>query len=70
MVLRAPVEEDEAALRISLASLAELGVERALATCDDANAGSIRTIENCGGGLEDIRHAHCRLTRRSWVETG
>jgi predicted acetyltransferase len=31
-----------------------LGIDRVLVTCDDDNIGSIRTIENNGGVLEDV----------------
>jgi len=33
---------------------AELGLRRALVTCDEDNIASIKTIEKCGGVLEDI----------------
>ena len=40
-------------LRQSLALLAARGIDRALVTCDDDNVGSYRTIEACGGVLEN-----------------
>jgi predicted acetyltransferase len=49
-----------------------LGIRQALLTCDDDNLGSIRTIEKCGGTLEnvimgpDLR----KPKRRYWIETG
>ena len=46
------------ALGLGLLRVAELGIERALVTCDDDNAGSARTIESQGGVLEDIRRGN------------
>lgn len=55
-----------AMLRSALPWARELGIESALITCDDDNAGSIRVIEAAGGELEDVR----RTKRRYWVPTG
>jgi predicted acetyltransferase len=41
-------------LRLSLDHLGDLGVSRALLTCDDDNVGSRTVIERCGGRLHDI----------------
>lgn len=48
----------------------ELGLNRILVTCDDDNIGSIKTIENNGGVLEDkIRtDPDTVLKRRYWVD--
>jgi len=48
-----------------------LGLDRVLVTCDDDNAGSIKTIENNGGVLEDVITAPDldTATRRYWLET-
>ncbi|HEY0645038.1 MAG TPA: GNAT family N-acetyltransferase [Nocardioides sp.] len=54
-----------AMLRQSLPWALELGIDRALVTCDLDNVGSIRVIENAGGELEDVRGAK----RRYWVPT-
>lgn len=57
-------------LRQSLDVAREVGIERALVCCDDANAGSARVIERCGGVLEDVRgpgEGHGR-TRRYWID--
>jgi len=43
-----------AILQRSLARLAELGVDRALVTCDDGNVASATVIERCGGVLENV----------------
>lgn len=57
-------------LRLSLDRLAAAGVDRALVTCDDTNVGSIRTIERCGGELEDVREVPGEVPkRRYWVDT-
>lgn len=50
-----------------------LGIDRVLVTCDDDNIGSIRTIENNGGVLEDVISAPDLDTpkRRYWIaDTG
>lgn len=49
-----------AMLRLVLAEAASLGIESALVTIDEDNAGSRGVAEKCGGVLEDIRDAHCR----------
>ena len=54
------------ALRLSLAAAADLGIERALVTCDDDNVGSRATIERCGGVYEDTRNGKLRF----WIDTG
>jgi len=48
-----------------------LGISRALLTCDDDNLGSIRTIENSGGKLENVITGHDlpKPKRRYWIET-
>ena len=53
------------ALALGVRRAAELGVERVLVTCDDDNAASARTIERCGGVLEDVRNGK----RRYWITT-
>ena len=55
-----------AALRLALAMAAGRGIDPVLVTCDDDNVGSARTIESCGGHLEDVRDG----IRRYWVRTG
>jgi predicted acetyltransferase len=48
-----------------------LGLERVLVTCDDDNVGSIKTIENNGGVLENVVSPPGGGTpkRRYWIET-
>jgi predicted acetyltransferase len=49
----------------------QLGIHRALVTCDDDNIGSIRTIENNGGRLENVITGADleKPKRRYWLET-
>lgn len=55
-------------LRQGLEVALGLGIKRALVTCDDDNPGSVRTIERCGGQLEDTRtREDGTLTRRYWI---
>lgn len=53
------------ALREAVAYAGSLGIDRVLVTCDDDNAPSRRTIERCGGVLEDVRHGKLRY----WITT-
>jgi predicted acetyltransferase len=47
-----------------------LGIDRVLVTCDDDNAGSIRTIEKNGGVLENIVRGDDleKPKRRYWID--
>jgi predicted acetyltransferase len=56
-------------LRQSLPMAKELGIDRALVTCDDTNIGSIKTIEACGGILENkLEQPDAKpLKRRYWI---
>ncbi|MFC4615693.1 GNAT family N-acetyltransferase [Cellulomonas algicola] len=57
-------------LRQSLVVARSVGVERALVTCDDDNVASARTIERCGGVLQDLVPVDGRpAKRRYWVPT-
>lgn len=51
----------------------ELGIEKALLTCDDDNVGSIKTIEACGGVWEKtevVEHKGVRGPKRFyWIKT-
>jgi len=53
------------ALALAVRRAGELGIERALVTCDDDNEASRRTIERCGGEYEDTRNGK----RRYWIDT-
>jgi len=55
-----------AMLRASLAVARDLGIDKALVTCDVDNVGSRKVIENNGGVMEDIRDGK----RRYWISTG
>ena len=58
-------------LRLALKIANEtLGIQRVLVTCDDDNMGSIRTIEKCGGILENIVTGPDLETpkRRYWIQ--
>lgn len=55
--------------RLALEKARELGIRRALITCDDGNTPSARTIEACGGVLEDKRRdENGILVRRYWID--
>jgi len=54
------------ALADALPLARDLGITRALITCDEDNAGSRATIEKNGGVYEDSRNGK----RRYWVATG
>ena len=55
-----------AMLRAALPCAKELGIARALVTCNENNDGSIRVIVAAGGELEDVRGTK----RRYWLSTG
>lgn len=45
-----------------------LGLERVLAVCAVDNAGSVKTIERCGGVFEGLRDTEAGPARRYWIE--
>lgn len=52
----------------SLHIVRELGIERALVTCDDANTASAAVIERAGGVLESkVTGERGHLVRRYWI---
>jgi len=53
-------------LRAALPVCRQLGVVRALVTCDVANIGSRKVIEASGGVFEDERGGKLRY----WIRTG
>lgn len=56
-------------LQAGLEFLRDLGVERALITRDDDNVGSYRTIEKCGGELENVVVLDGEpAKRRYWID--
>lgn len=52
-----------AALKAALEESRNVGLARVLVTCDEDNEPSRRTIERCGGVLEDVRQDK----RRYWI---
>ena len=52
-------------LRAVLPMARELGIDRALVTCDHDNVASRKVIEACGGQLEDQREKKLRF----WIST-
>ncbi len=56
-------------LMLALDVLRDLGLDRALVTCDEDNAASYRTIESCGGVLENIVSipGETKPLRRYWI---
>jgi predicted acetyltransferase len=57
-------------LRQSLIIARSLGIDRVLVTCDDDNIGSIKTIEACGGRLENVVSVEGQQVprRRYWID--
>lgn len=56
-------------LRRALERLEERGVHRVLVTCDDDNLASARTIEACGGVLENVVSDGTEVPkRRYWID--
>lgn len=45
----------------------ELGIDRALVTCDKNNPASAKTTLRCGGVLEDERLENGELVQRYWI---
>ncbi|GAA4623025.1 GNAT family N-acetyltransferase [Cellulomonas oligotrophica] len=59
-----------ALLRAGLVHCAALGIDQALVTCADTNVASARTIEGCGGALQDVVDGDDgRPTRRYLIPT-
>lgn len=55
-------------LRLALPVVKALGISRALITCHDWNTASARTIEACGGVLEDKRQNGGDIFCRYWID--
>jgi predicted acetyltransferase len=58
-----------AALRLALQRLRQMGVERALLSCNDTNVASARVIEACGGLRIENAEIEQGIERRYWVPT-
>lgn len=57
----------EMMLALALEKCLELGIEKALVTCDDDNEGSAKTIEANGGVLENVTMYSGKPVRRYWI---
>jgi len=55
-------------LLIALGECSKIGIKRALLTCDKENIGSMKTIVNSGGKLENELLEGNKLTQRYWIE--
>lgn len=54
-------------LELALPKAKEIGLEKALITCDDSNTASIKIIEKNGGKLQDKNMVEEKLVRRYWI---
>ncbi|KQS98414.1 GNAT family N-acetyltransferase [Cellulomonas sp. Leaf395] len=58
-------------MREGLRIARDVGLDRVLATCSPDNIGSVRTIEQAGGVLQDVvTHPTAGLKRRYWIALG
>lgn len=57
-----------ALLAAGLVVLRDLGIERALVTCDEDNVASVRTIERNRGKLENVVSRPDGAKRRYWID--
>jgi len=57
-------------LTLALPIVKELGISKALITCDKNNVGSAKTIMNNGGILENEVINGDEITQRYWIELG
>ncbi len=56
-------------LRLALEKCSEMGIEKALVTCDKSNAASAATIQKSGGVLEnEVMQDSGELLQRYWIE--
>ena len=55
-------------LALGLEKAKALGIDRALVTCNDDNLPSARTIEACGGVLENVVLEEGKPLRRYWID--
>ena len=56
------------ALRQMLNEVRDVGLKQVLLVCAENNLGSVKTIERCGGVLEDVQLTDLGLARRYWIE--
>lgn len=57
-------------LKLALSKAKELGIERALVTCDKDNIGSAKTIQKNGGILDSEEVVNGIEIQRYWIEVG
>ena len=57
------------ALGLALKRLHQMGIDRALITCNETNAASARVIEGCGGVRAEDAETEYGVERRYWVPT-
>lgn len=55
-------------LELALDKLREMGITRALVTCDRENAGSARVIQKNGGALDSEIEKDGEVVQRYWIE--
>jgi predicted acetyltransferase len=55
-------------LELAKQYLQEKGLKKILLTCNDTNIASIKTIESCGGLLENKIDKNSSLIRRYWIK--
>ena len=55
-------------IALALKYMADLGIDRALITCDENNVASMKTIVKNGGKLQDIIDYEGKKEMRFWVE--
>lgn len=58
------------ALKQMLNEMCDVGLKRVLLVCADDNVPSVKTIERCGGILEDVRLTDLGHARRYWIDLG
>jgi predicted acetyltransferase len=56
------------ALGQMLNEVRDVGLKQVLVVCADHNLASVKTIERCGGVLEDVRLTDLGLARRYWMD--
>ena len=58
---------EKSMLKYACSFLFSLGLDKILVTCDHENIASKKTIESCGGILENIVKKHNSFTLRYWI---
>jgi predicted acetyltransferase len=55
-------------LKFALEECSKMGMKKVLITCDSDNIASAKTIQSCGGVLENEIPEDGRVTQRYWIE--